>query len=195
MSRELFSGLWLTEHRRSGKMQDMDSIMLSHPPLCDRTCGVCGKCYSKRMSGYRSRLAAKQERNSRLLSNEFIPSKFNTINGVVRWISTGELNDWLQVRNIFSTALVNDHLTHVMWTKKAGLVRQYRRPGNMILVWSCTKLDYQKPFIPKGFSIGFYVYTSKDQIPKGMHLCHGKCKDCMFCYRVGASGLVAEILK
>lgn len=197
MSRELFNGLWLTEHRKSGKMMDMDSIMLSHPPFClDRNIGVCARCYSKKLFGYRPRLAKRQLQNTLKLSDpDYKPCKFNTINNVIRWGSFGELSDPVMYRNILYTAMYNPHLIHALWTKRAGIVKKALRTTNLKLVWSATKIDIKKPFVPKGFDIGFFVYSSEDKIPTGAFHCKKQCSECMHCYKKNSSGIVAEVIR
>lgn len=197
MSRGLFNGLWLTEHRKSGKMMDMDSIMVSHPPFCrDRNVGVCARCYSKKLSGYRPNLAKKQIRNTQILSSPgFEPCKFNTINGVIRWLSFGELTDPIMYDSICKMAEYNPHLLHLLWTKRNGIVKSRDKPKNLKLVWSATKIDVEKPFVPKGFDMGFFVYSSEDKIPKGVFHCCKKCSECMHCYKKTSRGIVAEVVR
>lgn len=198
MSREIFCGVWVTEHRKAGKMINKDSIMLSHPSFCDRECGICGHCYSKRMSKYRRRLKAKQEQNTeRLNSRLFTPSKLNTIDGSLRWISTGELHSRQMYKNIIKMVNLNNHLTHALWTKRNGLIVGIEKPDNLNLVWSSTMIDYKDPFIPAGYDIGFFVYSDYDKIPvdREMIHCHKKCSECGFCYEPNAHGIVAEVMK
>lgn len=197
MSRDLFNGLFMTEHRKSGKMMNMDSFMFFHPPFCkDRNIGVCAKCYSKKLSGYRPYLAKRQAQNTLTLSSpDYQPVKFNTINGVIRWGSFGELSDPVMYRNIVKTAWENIHLVHVLWTKRAGLTRKLIRPHNMRLVWSATKIDVKKPFVPKGFNMAFFVYSSEDKIPKGVFHCRKNCSECMHCYQKNSKGIIAEVIR
>ena len=197
MSRELFNGLFLTEHRKTGKMMNMDSFMLMHPPFCqNRKVGVCAKCYSKKLSGYRPYLAKRQAQNTLTLSSpDYKPCKFNTINGVIRWGSFGELSDPVMYHNILYTAMYNPHLIHVIWTKRAGMIRNYLRTSNLKLVWSATKIDVKKPFVPKGFDMGFFVYSSEDKIPKGAFHCKKQCFECMHCYQKNSKGIIAEVIR
>lgn len=198
MSREIICGLWITEHRKGGKMANKDSIMFCHPSFCDRTCGVCGACYSKKMSSYRQCLAEKQEQNTRIMKSPYFkPCKLHTIDGSIRWSSTGELLNKQTYDNICKMADHNDHLVHALWTKRPGLVLWKEKPENMTLVWSATKIDYPDPFIPAGFDIGFFVYSSYDRIPTDRHTihCRKKCEECNFCYEPGARGIVCEVLK
>jgi len=198
MSRELYNGLWITEHRKGGKMQNKDSVMFSHPSFCNRTDGVCGKCYSKRLSGYRPCLAEKQEQNTRVITSAYFkPCRLNTIDDSLRWCSMGEIHNKVMYDNICRMADLNDHIHHQLWTKRAGLVTWREKPENMTLVWSATKIDYPDPFIPAGFDIGFFVYSSYDKIPtdrRTIH-CRKKCEECGHCYEKGASGIVCEVLK
>ncbi|MCE5226265.1 MAG: hypothetical protein LLG05_10495 [Porphyromonadaceae bacterium] len=196
MSRELFNHLFLTEHRKGGKMQNKDSIMLSHPTFCERKCGICGQCYSKRMSKYKPILAGRQEQNSKVLSDPaFRPCKLNTIDSSIRWGSTGEMDNQVQYRNICRMAEENRHLVHALWTKRVGLING-PKPYNLNLVWSATKVDVSRPFIPAGFDIGFFCYSSKDEIPEGVdHICQRKCSQCNYCYQHHHTAkVVAEIV-
>jgi hypothetical protein len=199
MSYQAFNGLWITEHRKNGKMVGKDSIMISHPPFClDRCVGVCNSCYSKRLSGYRPNLWAKQKNNTDiLLSDRFVPCKINTIDSTLRWSSTGEIINVQMLTNISKMAELNNHITHQIWTKKAGIIlnAEYPIPENLRLVWSATKIDYPKPFIPKRFDMAFYVYSSRDKIPDGVHICLKHCSDCGFCYKNKSVGVIAEVMK
>jgi len=206
MSRELFNGLWLTEHRKSGKMIDKDSIMFSHPPFCQsRNVGVCSRCYSKKLSGYRPFLAGKQIQNTQILSSPgFEPCKLNTIDNTIRWGSFGELTDPVMYRNINRMAEYNPHLLHLLWTKRNGIVKSYHKAKNLKLVWSATKMDVQKPFVPDGYDIGFFVYTDESKIPKtwsdghkmrNVMICNKECSKCKFCYSTYLGGVVAEVVR
>lgn len=197
MSRTLFNGLHLTEHRKGGKMDQMDSFMLRHGYFCEnRTVGVCKKCYSKKLSGYRPFLAAKQEKNSVILSDPgFCPVKMNTINGAIRWSSFGEIENRVQFENITKMARVNKHLVNVLWTKKAGLVRNIKKPKNLRLVWSATKIDVLNPFIPKGFEMAFFVYSKEELIPDGVFHCNKQCSACGFCYQAQSAGIIGEVIR
>lgn len=197
MSRELFNGLFMTEHRKSGKMMNMDSFMFMHPPFCkDRKVGVCSKCYSKKLSSYRPCLAKRQAQNTEKLSSKnFKSCKFNTINGVIRWGSFGELANKEMFEHICSMARINNHLIHALWTKRAGIVSGYYRPTNLKLVWSATKIDVEEPFVPEGFDMGFFVYSSEDKIPKGAFHCKKQCFECMYCYKKTSRGIIAEVIR
>lgn len=179
-------------------MTGKDSIMISHPPFCDRTCGICGSCYSKKMSKYRKYLQKRQDQNTKVLNKPgCIIHKFNTLDRTIRWLSTGELWSDQMFENICLFAIENNHLYHVIWTKRAGIVRRCSRiiPNNLGLIWSATKIDYPKPFVPKGFDIGFWVYSSEDKLPDNAIHCTKKCSTCGFCYRPGSKGIVCEVLK
>jgi len=197
MSRYIQTGsLWLTEHRNTAKMNMKDSFMLSHPAFCDRNIGICRYCYSRRMSNYRPNLKAKQESNSCILSDEnFVPSKIYTIDGTLRWSSTGEIENKTQYNNICRMAEENPHIQNVLWTKRAGLVRDRKKPDNLTLVWSATKLDVKNPFVPYGFDIGFFCYTKRELMPFFSHECRKSCSECSFCYSKGAVGLVCELVR
>ena len=203
MSRELFNGLWLTEHRKSGKMVNMDSIMVSHPPFCQsRNTGVCARCYSKKLSRYRLNLAEKQILNTQILSSPgFEPCELHTINGVIRWSSFGELTDPIMYNSICKMAEFNPHLLHLLWTKRNGIVKSRDKPKNLKLVWSATRLNVQKPFVPRGYDMAFFVYTDENKIPtsewwdKQIHRCTLNCSKCMHCYSTYRGGIVAEVIR
>jgi len=92
----------------------------------------------------------------------------------------------------------NDHIYHQIWTKQAGILKRNQDiiPYNLTIVWSATKINVKKPFIPDFADIGFFVYSSEDKIPGNItHRCKGKCKDCGFCYKIDSKGIVAEVLK
>lgn len=206
MSRTLSNGLWLTEHRKSGKMINKDSIMFSHPPFCQsRNVGVCSRCYSKKLSGYRPCLAGKQIQNTQVLSSlDFEPCKMNTIDDTIRWGSFGELTDPVMYRNINRMAEYNPHLLHLLWTKRNDIVKSYPKAKNLKIVWSATKMDVQKPFVPDGYEIGFFVYTDESKIPKtwsdgckmrNVMICNKECSKCKFCYSTYLGGVVAEVVR
>lgn len=203
MSRSLNNGLWLTEHRSGGKMDGMDSFMNIHPPFCQtRNTGVCARCYSKKLSGYRPNLAEKQMNNTQLLSSIiFEPCLMTTNNGVIRWNSFGELSDPVMYQNICRMAEMNPHLLHVLWTKRNGIIKSRDKPKNLKLVWSATKLDVQKPFVPAGYDVAFYVYTDESKIPssdwwdKQIHKCTMNCSKCFHCYSTYRGGIVAEVVR
>lgn len=199
MSRLIKSGLWITEHRKSGKMINKDSIMFAHPAFCaGRSVGVCGRCYSKRLSSYRPNLAKWQTHNTNVISSpDFVPCLVSTVDDTLRWSSMGELSGDVMYQNICRMAEKNRHITHQIWTKLNGIVKRNKnlRLNNLTLVWSATRIDYQRPFVPDGYQIGFYVYSDESKIPDNVFRCQKSCAECGFCYRPGAYGIVGEVIR
>lgn len=140
-----------------------------------------------------------QVNNTKCLSSpDFEPCQIRTIDNTLRWASTGELDNDQMFINICKMAAHNPDIIHQLWTKKDGIVMRNKNliPDNLVIVWSASKIDVPRPFVPTGgYKIGFFVYSDESLIPKGVFHCQKKCSDCGFCYKKDSSGIVGEVIR
>lgn len=220
-------GLWLTVHQKKkyeNKMDQYTSIALNHNTVCDqrrasntaiKNC-ICKWCYSYIQATIHPAIRKKMEINSSVFSDvNYKPSKINTINNCLRYISFGEVNHQIQVINILKHAQMNNHLNKAVWSKmyglwqskgsKTGIKGLHGGIKNFNLIWSCSKLDCNKFIIPRGFTKSFYVYTNEQQLndaklqatDQGYTVieCNKMCAMCNHCYKNSENTIVMEVLR
>ncbi len=224
-------GLWCTFHKAKkyqNKMNLMVSLPIEHTNICherrinkgykNKNC-ICTKCYSYTQSSAHPAIRDKMTINSNILNDpDYQPSKIDTINNCLRYISFGELQNKIQATNIFKHARKNKHLMKAVWSKQNLHIQNTikdlnitdlksdKRYKNFNLIWSCGKINCTKFFIPKNFTKSFYVYrTEKDRqdaITKAhkegfkTFICHAdSCHNCQHCYQNHDQTIVMELLK
>lgn len=213
--------IWMTVHVKKGnvknKMDGYTSIPLAHNKVCDnrrasnnisKNC-VCRYCYSYIQATIHPGIRKKMEHNSVQFSNlGYNPERINTVNNCLRYISFGDVSNHVQVINIIRHACKNNHLHKAVWTKMYGFWKQKGIHGEVEqfnLIWSVSKLDCMKFFIPKGFTKSFYVYTNKDTMldarmkaeKEGWKVieCNKQCSLCNHCYKNSETTIVMELLR
>ena len=145
---------------------------------------ICGICYSVNMlKTFRKNCVDPFEHNSKMLSSDVIPiqylPKFNSI--AVRFNAHGELINQTHLINLFNICKANLRVTFTLWTKRTDILkkvlRTHKKPKNIILIFSNSKLDAPiKPskIYDKTFN---YVTSQTSEIN-----CFKDCFNCMKCY-------------
>ena len=225
--------LWITVHKQKTvkgklqkqKMNHMTSIMIDFNSTCiarsakncDRKDVVCRNCYARIQSAIHPQLFKKMKENSNLLNNpEFQPTKIDTINNCLRYISFGELQNKTQAINIFKHARKNKHLKSGVWTKQfkhmseaikdLNITENDKRYKNLNLIWSCSRINCMKFLIPKNFTKSFYVYRTEtdrqeaitEATKQGFKTfnCNAiSCHNCKHCYENHDQTIVMELLR
>ena len=170
----------------TGKLEGIPAINTdtTSNPFCkqmSKGTTVCGICYSDRMlKTYRKNCAAVFQRNDKALSEELLTdNQLPRINAAwLRIHAHGELINHTHWINLIRIAEANPQTTFAIWTKRT-IVRQGKKPDNMILIFSNPILDTVIE-VPKGFHKVFNVVSKGSKIPQN---CTGqKCIDCLACY-------------
>tara|TARA_B110000014_G_C20020107_1_gene529240 strand:+ start:496 stop:1080 length:585 start_codon:yes stop_codon:yes gene_type:complete len=159
---------------------------------------ICGECYSHRMlSTYRKNCVPAFERNSEAFSKPIRWDDLPVLNhAFLRINGHGELINMTHLINCHAIALKNPHCNVVIWTKRAGLIRDYhkhyKQPKNLILIFSNPRIDKPIP-VPRGFDKVFNNVQS-DNTPQN---CTGKkCIECLACYRKDSgTDIIVEAVK
>jgi len=149
------------------------------------------------LSTFRKNCVPAFERNSEAFSRPIRWDDLPVLNhAFVRINGHGELINMTHLINCHAIALKNPHCNVVIWTKRAGLIRDYhkhyKQPKNLILIFSNPRID--KPIaVPRGFDKVFNNVQA-DNTPQN---CTGKkCIECLACYRKDSGiNVIVEAVK
>ena len=187
--------------KMTGKMNGFYSINTNpfDNPFCNKMSrvpgSICSQCYSRRMLGAsRKHCGIPWSENNRILSGSVIPEEHIPdlsrlqCNGAFRFSSHGEIINETHLTNLLNIARKNPDITFGLWTKRVSMVQEHidEIPDNVILVASTRLTNIAFPVVPDGFHKVFSVYTKSFATEHGIAInCHGKCRECMICYRRG----------
>lgn len=193
----------------SGKLDGIAAISSSAlaNPYCVnavRTCpeagSICQECYAwKALSGFRACMAEPLARNTALLQGPMHSDELPRIYGVraLRFNSHGELGSVWELDNFNRIAILNRHLRSALWTKRLGLVEEWRAMHafegleggqlelDMRLVLSSPQIGVriaEVEDLPYWVDRVYTVYRTEVDLPKDAWICEGHCADCMVCY-------------
>ena len=167
--------------KMSGKLDGLKAINTSplNNPFCmtrhSQDKGICGQCYSIRML-------------------KTFRSNCNPTYAFFRFSAHGELLNENHLINLLNICKKNPHCTFALWTKRAALyrkvIKQYKKPVNLIAIYSQTKINHipQKP--PTGFDKVFCVVNDKTPVN-----CKDRCISCLKCYRKSTESVIVERIK
>jgi len=177
----------------TGKLYGIPTVNTN--PLTNNYCksqaenkdSICSSCYSIRMlKTFRQNCVPKFELNtellsSRLLENHELPPPPGL---VARFNGHGELKNSVHFRNILKMARLYPKVTFTLWSKRKRLIqrilKESRKPKNLILVYSNSITDTVMDYVPTGFDKVFNVVRQdRDDVN-----CHKKCIECLMCYDV-----------
>jgi len=177
----------------SGKMEGIPALNTS--PLTNNYCksqaknkkSICSECYSIRMLlTFRKNAVPKFELNTKILSSRLLEAhELPPPAGLVaRFNGHGELKNSIHFRNILKMARLYPKVTFTLWSKRKRLIqrilKESRKPKNLILVYSNSITDTVMDYVPSGFDKVFNV-VRQDRSDVN---CHKKCIECLMCYDV-----------
>ena len=177
----------------SGKLKGIQALNTS--PLTNNYCKsqakkgdtICSECYSIRMlQTFRKNAVPKFELNTKILSSRLLEAhELPPPAGLVaRFNGHGELKNSIHLQNILKMARLYPKVTFTLWSKRKRLIqrilRESRKPKNLILVYSNSKVDAVMDYVPSGFDKVFNV-VRQDRSDVN---CHKKCIECLMCYDV-----------
>lgn len=186
----------------NGKMQFIPSINSNtmSNDYCINKCSFKGRCYSqKQIKRWKNNGIGWQHNSDKLsksiIEYDLLPKFFNT--RVLRFHSHGELINNIHLINFMNICKKNPDVTFTLWTKRNDLIKKNlkdnKKPDNLILIFSNSKLDAPMKKPPSHFDKTFNVITKNSNIRPN---CTGKCKDCMICYTLGSKETqIIEVLK
>ena len=179
-------------------------------PLTNPFCGkmsttgddsvICGDCYSIAMlKGSRKNCVPRFQANTLLLQQRIPKDYLPFLNlAYVRGHGHGELKNLWHYLNFSRLATKNPQTTVTLFTKRRSIVNQafklkgYKKPNNLILVYSNPIKDKVISEPPKHFDKVFNVTTSEHTADN----CTGrKCIDCLNCYKHDGPKVLIEKVK
>lgn len=202
-----------------GKMENLISISTSpFNPICNKRAAnpksICAHCFSRRMLKVYRALAAKLDRNAKLLSTvELTPADvyhFKPKSGYFRFEAFGDLFSTLQVKNYFTIAEVlgADGINCALWTKNPQVIKaaidEYglKKPANLNIIYSVAGLNSNvgaaiyKAFHECGYTFIDKVFTVYDNADGVAINCGARdCAGCGLCYTKNDTVFVNELLK
>ena len=161
---------------------------------------ICSHCYSMKMlQGSRKNCVPKFQRNTDLMVHMIHPDNLPILN--LAWLrghGHGELiNDWHYI-NFSNLARKNPHLNLSLFTKRRNIINRvfklkgYKKPKNLILVYSNPLIDSVVDTPPKHFDKVFNTVTRVN----AQDNCTGKkCIDCLNCYKHSGAQVLIEMVK
>ena len=197
--------LKITNHVKTGKLAGFQSLNTSvlENSFCSKmreTDSICKSCYAvtmeKRFKGMRENICS----NGDLLSASILNySELPAINSLYfRFHSVGELINEEHFINFVNITNKNPRTTFVLWTKRKNIVdsvlKDIKKPENLILVFSDAKVDNSNQRIPANFDKMFSVYSKEGAQNVDIN-CNKKCKDCLLCYQHNDVKFIRELLK
>lgn len=193
----------ITDHDKKGKMSgfrsistsSLDNVNCNNRSKCE-SC-ICSKCYARQQLKRFKTLQEKTHVNTLFYTNYDLTAKdVPFINdNVFRFESLGELAEnekgKQQLKNYYTIARKNRHCLFVLWTKQYMHIAKWhglKKPGNFRIIASQYGIDginaytiYKKyPFVDKVFSVFTKAFAAENTIDIN---CHGKCIECMKCYK------------
>jgi len=189
----------------TGKMKDLPSINTNSlnnefcQAMCRNTEYVCSRCYSNRYLKFRPPLSELLSLNDEILSTECMKMRDIPFmnNLFVRFNSFGELINEQHYKNIIKICKKNPKTTFSLWTKRIVFVNQFKKPENLILVFSEASINSLSEKIPDGFDKLFVVFTRGFAKEHKIKInCSGACVDCRKCYdKENQDRIIREIIK
>ena len=188
------------------KMEEIDSISTdtTQNDYCLKQAknknSICFKCYSFKALNYKKSLLNVLDKNSRLLSqnlisNNLLPTIYKLY---LRFNSHGELINLIHLENLINIVNKNPQTTFALWTKRFDFIKEFfnknKKPKNLILVYSNSKLNKPLEKLPKYFDKTFNNIT-KDKVEDFKINCFQKCKDCLVCYTHNNIKTIIEKIK
>ena len=181
--------------KMSGKLEGIPAINTN--TLSNKFCikqnartdnSICKDCYSVAMlTTFRKNAVPAFQRNSVAISEKIIhPDGLPVVNAAYfRFSCHGEIINNNHFINLINIAVKNPRTNFALWTKRIDIVnkalKDYKKPKNLILVYSNPLTD-RIITVPKGFDKVFNNVSSDN----GTN-CHGKCIDCLKCYKFSKS--------
>jgi len=162
---------------------------------------ICTECYSMKMlKGSRKNCVPKFQRNTDLMQRHIHPDDLPVLNlAWCRGHGHGELINYKHFLNFSNLAKKNPQTTLTLFTKRRDIVnwvfklKGYKKPKNLILVYSNPIINKVINEIPKHFDKVFNTVTEEN----AQDNCTGKkCIDCLNCYKhSGAQVLIEKVKK
>ena len=122
---------------------------------------ICKVCYSFKGLNFRKSMIPLLQNNSDLLSKNIIDINFlpTIYNIYFRFNSHGELINEIHLINLINIVNKNKHCNFALWTKRNDIIKKYFdkniKPGNLILIYSNSKLNKPMNKPPKYFNKTF----------------------------------------
>lgn len=190
--------LWVSV--MTGKLEGFHSISTSvlQNPHCRKraqnTHLICHYCYSEATLARYGALAEHLKDNTDILTEHVLEG--NEIpfimDAVFRFEAFGDLCNVIQVINYFIICEANKRCTFTLWTKNPWYIKQaigqgYKKPENLIIIYSSPCLNKEADFIVNRYDFIdgiFTVYTLEYALENNIEINCGnaKCKHCMKCY-------------
>lgn len=203
----------ITDHKKGLKMSGFISINTSVflNPFCEKsrknkTC-ICSKCYAVSIENTYRNLHKNLIENYKELSTRLSEKSLTDIvqriqeknRLYVRFHSFGEISNIEHLENFYSISHKLPDNIFGLWTKRKDLITLYNPyavPKNISLVYSNPIIDKPINQVPKRFNAVFnvvsYDYCVQNKI---LPNCHGKCIECLKCYRPDKKFIAIELLK
>lgn len=202
----------ITEHKKNLKMSGFISINTSvfENSYCKERHKnkklVCSHCYGNGMertyTNFHKRIVGNTKELITTLSEESLTDVSMRIKEqnkrFIRYHSVGELINEAHLGNFYEISKLVPDSIFGLWTKRKDLVYKYgvKKPDNFSLVYSNPVLNKPLKWIPEGFNGLFNVVTydyckEHDIVPN----CHGRCIECLNCYRPDKKYIAVELLK
>ena len=192
------------------ELSPVGMMAINTNPLTNPFCGkmsttgddsvICGDCYSIAMlKGSRKNCVPRFEANTLLLKRRIPREYLPFLNlAYIRGHGHGELTSLWHYLNFSEIAAKNPQTTVTLFTKRRTIVNQafklkgYKKPANLILVYSNPIKDKVISEPPKHFDKVFNVTTSDHAEDN----CTGrKCIDCLNCYKKDGPTVLIEKIK
>lgn len=202
----------ITEHKTGLKLSGFISLNTSifKNAFCMKQCknkkSICHHCYGLSMENTYRRLHKRLEKNSDILKTQLSDMDLSDIvtrlkdynKRFIRFHSIGELSSTEHLMNFYNIAWLLPDSIFGLWTKRKDIVTQhgFKKPNNLSMVYSNPVIDKPIKQVPHYFNAVFnvvtYDYATKHNITPN---CHGKCIECLNCYRPGQKFIAIELLK
>lgn len=189
--------------KMQGKMKGFWTLNTS--PLDNKYCMgmslnkecICSKCYSQKALITYAKTARKPwKRNGMVLSTETLIDIPVIDKEYFRFHSHGELINDLHYKNFIKIVEENLNTVFALYTKRKDIIKRYKKPDNLVLVYSEPKINNFVKSLPPKFDRRFSVFTKEYAKKKEIDInCHGrKCIECLKCYK-GDVKFINELVK
>lgn len=186
----------------SGKLKGLHALNTSplNNPFCQKMHkvkgSICEECYSIEMlTTFRSNCNPCYIRNGNILSSCILPEVilpfFN--DAFFRFSAHGELINDNHFINLLNICKKNPHCTFSLWTKRRDIINRvfgkgYKKPKNLILVYSEPAVNHIHKKIPRHFDKIFIVLDHDSSLIN----CENRCISCLKCYKRGGDNVIIE---
>lgn len=195
--------------KMTGKMKGMKSLSTSS--LCNPNCrrraknrkSICSHCYANAMQEMYKDLAKCLAKNSKILTEEILPSWPIIEDEIFRLEAFGDIANETQVINYFNLCHANDKTVFTLWTKNPFIIdnvikKGYAKPENLIIGISSPFLNVRMAckydFVDFVFTVYDFEYATSHDIK--INCGNRKCIECRRCYTKHDGVIyVNEILK